>query len=451
MVMSRHHALARDAILRLLRGLIIPYESTLYVDANPEIGTDGHRGRREAPFLTIQAAVDAAPEYTNIVCVDSRTGAAAVGFDENTQVGGVVTDKNFINILGGKLFGDRVIGGHVPITNSIGGADNIFSGAGRGIAISGFDGVLPDVVGDEEVVYLTGNGIYVIHLGIVNPVGTPGFRGIHLTGDDCHIRRCHLRLFSDDAVRLDGCLMAHIEESVVAGALNGLHLLTGCLGCVAERNDIFTNTAGVLIDLGATYNHICIPHFHDNGADFTNNGGPTNALVDAHRESQILAGQTLEDDLKAIYDSVAALPGLNIFEGSEAAPPATAAQWNTGFGTSGEAGDDLLGGTSSQGAIPGITLLHSLKLDVSALTDGAKIHVKLFIKVNGNERKIYDQEFTVPTTVGVETPPPDTDALWIVNGTVAIHDDMRVEVYSNTPADDGAAIAYTYVTGAILP
>jgi len=443
MVMSKHHALARDAILRLLRGLIIPYKSTLYVDANPERGTDGHRGRREAPFLTIQAAVDAAPEYTNIVCVDSRTGAAAVGFDENTQVGGVVTDKNFINILGGKLFGDRVLGGNIPITNSIASADNIFSGAGRGIAICGFDGVLPATIGDEEVIYLTGDGIYIIHLGIVNPIGTPGFRGIHLTGDDCHVRRSHLRLFDDDAVRLDGCLMTHIEETIIAGALNGIHLLTGCFGCVAEHNDIFVNTVGVLIDLGATFNHICAPRFHDNTADFTNNGGPTNALVDAHGESQILAGQTLEDDLKAIYDGIAALPGLNIFEGT------VSANWNTAFATSLEGGEDLLGGASAQGPIPGITLLHSLKLDVSALTDGAKIHVKLFIKVNDNEKKIYDQEFTVPTTVGVETPPPDTDALWIVNGTVALHDDLRVEVYSDTNED--VAIAYTYVTGAILP
>jgi len=440
---NRHHALARDAILRLLRGLIIPYKSTLYVDANPEIGTDGHRGRREAPFLTIQAAVDAAPEYTNIVCVDSRVGAAAVGFDENTQVGGAVIDKNFINILGSKLFGDRVLGGNIPITNSIASADNIFSGAGRGITICGFDGVLPDVVGDEEVVYLTGNGIYVIHLGIVNPIGTPGFRGIHLTGEDCHIRRCHLRLFNDDLVRLDGCLMAHIEENVIAGALNGLHLLTGCLGCVAEHNDIFTNTTGVLIDLGATYNHICTPHFHGNAADYTNNGGATNALVDAHEESQILAGQTLEDDLKAIYDGIAALPGLNIFEGT------VTANWNSGFGTSLEAGEDLLGGASAQGPIPGITLLHSLLLDVLALTDGSKIHVKLFMNVNGNERKVYDQEFTVPTTIGVETAPPDTLGLWIVNGTVAVHDDLRVEVYSDT--DDAVAIGVTYVTGAILP
>ncbi|MBA7615790.1 hypothetical protein ES703_23076 [subsurface metagenome] len=166
-------------------------------------------------------------------------------------------------------------------------------------------------------------------------------------------------------------------------------------------------------------------------------GAPTATVNDYTKETQL---DTVEGKVDDIIPTVA---GLNIFEGT------VTANWNTAFATSLEGGEDLLGGASAQGAIPGITLLHSLLLDVSALSDGAKIHVKLFIKVNDNEKKVYDQEFTVPTTVGVETPPPDTDALWIVNGTVAVHDDMRVEVYSDT--DEDVAIGYTYATGAILP
>ncbi|GAH41872.1 unnamed protein product, partial [marine sediment metagenome] len=126
------------------------------------------------------------------------------------------------------------------------------------------------------------------------------------------------------------------------------------------------------------------------------------------------------------------------------------ANWNTATGTSGEAGEDLLGGASAEGAIGAAATrykLHSLLLDVIALTDGAKIHVKMFMKVNGNERKVYDQEFTVPTTAAGETPPPDTLGLWIVNGTVGIHDELRVEVYSDT--DESVAIAYTYMLEAM--
>jgi len=119
------------------------------------------------------------------------------------------------------------------------------------------------------------------------------------------------------------------------------------------------------------------------------------------------------------------------------------ANWKTATGTSGEAGEDLV----SIGAAATRYKLHSLLLDVIALADGAIIDVKLFMKVNGNERKIYDQEFTVPTTAAGETPPPDTLGLWIVNGTVGIHDQLRVEVYSDT--DESVAIAYTYVLEAM--
>lgn len=76
--------------------------------------------------------------------------------------------------------------------------------------------------------------------------------------------------------------------------------------------------------------------------------------------------------------------------------------------------------------------LHSLLLDVSALTDGAVIHVKLFIKINDTQRKVYDETFTVNT---------DPDGLWIVNGTVGLHDVLSVAVYSDN--DETKAIGYT--------
>lgn len=111
------------------------------------------------------------------------------------------------------------------------------------------------------------------------------------------------------------------------------------------------------------------------------------------------------------------------------------ANWNTSTGTSGEAGEDLV----TIGANDTKNKLHSLLLDVSDLTDGANIRVKLFMQVNGVEKKVYDQGFIVPTG----TTPPDTDGLWIVNGTVGIHEALRVEVYSDT--NESKAIAYDYM------
>jgi len=139
--------------------------------------------------------------------------------------------------------------------------------------------------------------------------------------------------------------------------------------------------------------------------------------------------------------------GLPPHEGS------IAANWSTAggaHGTSGEEGEDLIGGASAAAAIGAANTrykLHSLLLDVSALTDGAIIHVKLFMEIAGAVRKIYDQQFIVPTTAGTETPPPDTDGLWIVNGTLVIHDLLRVEVHSSI--NENVAIGFTYILEAM--
>lgn len=130
---------------------------------------------------------------------------------------------------------------------------------------------------------------------------------------------------------------------------------------------------------------------------------------------------------------------LDKLGGETPASDSVTANWNTATGTSGEAGEDLV----TIGANDTKYKLHSLLLDVSALTDGASIHVKLFMQVNGVEKKVYDQTFTVPTG----TTPPDTDGLWIVNGTVGIHEALRVEVYSDT--NESVAIAYDYMLEAM--
>lgn len=84
--------------------------------------------------------------------------------------------------------------------------------------------------------------------------------------------------------------------------------------------------------------------------------------------------------------------------------------------------------------------LHSLIVDISQLTAAAVINIRLYQDVNGVERKCYDQTFIVGD---------DPDGCWIVNGTIGIHDILRVTCESNTPADDTKAIAYTYMLEAM--
>jgi hypothetical protein len=82
--------------------------------------------------------------------------------------------------------------------------------------------------------------------------------------------------------------------------------------------------------------------------------------------------------------------------------------------------------------------LHSLVLDINALV--GTVTIRLYMQVNGVERRVYQQTFTVAA---------DGPGLWIVNGTIGIHEVLRVTAQSNNAADNGQAIAYDYLLEAM--
>lgn len=106
--------------------------------------------------------------------------------------------------------------------------------------------------------------------------------------------------------------------------------------------------------------------------------------------------------------------------------------WQSGVATSGEAGADLV----TLGAANTRYKVHSLIVNISALTPGATITVKMFQLVTGTERKVYEQNFIQGTS---------PDGLWIVDASVGIHEALRVEVESNNAADNGLPIDYDYM------
>jgi hypothetical protein len=75
---------------------------------------------------------------------------------------------------------------------------------------------------------------------------------------------------------------------------------------------------------------------------------------------------------------------------------------------------------------------HSLLLSIHNLV-GTVITVRLYMRVNGMERKVYEQAFDATT---------DPPGLWIVNGTVATHEVLRVTLQSNAAADNGQTVDY---------
>lgn len=83
--------------------------------------------------------------------------------------------------------------------------------------------------------------------------------------------------------------------------------------------------------------------------------------------------------------------------------------------------------------------MHSLLLSIHNLV-GTTITVRLYTKVKGVERKVYEQAFNAAT---------DPPGLWIVNGTVGIHDSVRVTLESNDAADNGQSIDYDFLLEAM--
>jgi len=138
-------------------------------------------------------------------------------------------------------------------------------------------------------------------------------------------------------------------------------------------------------------------------------------------------------DLSAILAAIEALgTKLDRLRGEAPGSGSVTGDWQSGIATSGETGADLI--TLGDDDIK--YKLHSLVINISALTAGAIIAVKLFMKANGTERKVYHQSFTQGT---------DPDGLWIVNGTVGLHEALRVELESDNAADNGKTVDYDYM------
>jgi hypothetical protein len=74
----------------------------------------------------------------------------------------------------------------------------------------------------------------------------------------------------------------------------------------------------------------------------------------------------------------------------------------------------------------------SLLLSIHNLL-GTSIMVRMYMFVKGVERKVYEQSFkTVSALAG----------LWLIDGTVGIHEALRVTLQSNNAADNGKSVDY---------
>ena len=128
------------------------------------------------------------------------------------------------------------------------------------------------------------------------------------------------------------------------------------------------------------------------------------------------------------------LAQTNKLAGETPGESSVTANWQSGTATSGETGADLV----SIGTAGDRKKLNSLQVDISQLTPGATITIRLYELVNAVERNLYPPPGTT-WVVGT-----DPDAIWVIDGPVEITGVLRVEVQSDDLGDNGEAIAYKY-------
>jgi len=125
------------------------------------------------------------------------------------------------------------------------------------------------------------------------------------------------------------------------------------------------------------------------------------------------------DEIEAKLDKLA---------GEEPAKGSITADWNTAES-----------GIVSVGAADIRYKLHSLLISIHNLA-GTVITVRMYMPVNGDERKVYEQTFNAAA---------DPAGLWLVNGTIGIHQVLRVTLESNSAADNGKEVDYDFMLEAM--
>jgi hypothetical protein len=151
-------------------------------------------------------------------------------------------------------------------------------------------------------------------------------------------------------------------------------------------------------------------------------------------EARLTDGTSGLDALKALLDALESK--LDKLAGEAPVSGSVTGNWESGTATSGESGADIV----TIGANDTRYKLHSLLVSIHNFQTGGKVTIKLFMQVNGTEQKVYEEQFSKGT---------DLDGLWIVNGTVGIHEAIRVEAESNRAADNGVAVDYDYMLEAM--
>ncbi len=152
----------------------------------------------------------------------------------------------------------------------------------------------------------------------------------------------------------------------------------------------------------------------------------------------LLFASGLLGEIKAKTDNLPADPASQALTASASQATAISAQTDKLAGAAPVAGSATQNWQTAEADVVSIgsagvrNKVHDLSLNMSTLA-GTVITVRLYKKVNGTERKVYEQPFNAAT---------DPPGLPIINGAWATHDVIRVTLQSNNAADNGKAVDY---------
>jgi hypothetical protein len=230
----------------------------------------------------------------------------------------------------------------------------------------------------------------------------------------------HFALNREEILKL---LSVYRGITTADGAADGSTLIDSNL---IGENDFISEKAILIMSGDAKYEEVAAASFDNTTGAITLGGTGFSAQIVAGIPFRVLNVPSVNIDIEVILEQVEKLAGLDPESDS------VVANWNSGVASSGNPGADLC----SFGVADTRYKVHSLLVNMGNLSLGATVTVRLYMEVNGAEQEVYYQEFTQGT---------DPDGLWVINGTLAIHEAIRVEVHSNNVADDGLVVDYDYM------
>lgn len=252
-----------------------------YVDG--AVGASGDGTSWTTAFKTITEAETArgSGDYVMI-----RAGT----YNENTVIGGLVVAKDSGTFV---AVGDSFES--VSITNDNGSATDCVTISGD---YNSFTGIRATTVLINGWTTTGSDNHFVKCSSYQTSTGFSFNTGTSNTLDDCRVLGCTVEGFAINSVG------TFVNNCTGALCLIGMRFGASSVFGIVRHAMMGDNTTGYQFDASSAYSFLdnCSGK---NGTNITDNSGGTARLLGFNEESKISAGNTIQDDLKAIYDKIA--------------------------------------------------------------------------------------------------------------------------------------------------